>query len=177
MAHEPPDLPTRLHHNAYVCADQERTRRFYEEVIGLPLTATWIEQGQFEGRPMVYSHTFYALADGGALAFFNFQDPEIQARFAATAQSRFVHIAFKVSRAAQDAIRERCEAAGVPTRTMDHGYCASLYLADPDGLALEFTLDADNVEAIDAWQRANAHAALARWTAGDATPNNDVRPH
>jgi hypothetical protein len=30
-------LPLRLHHNAYVCADQERTRRFYEDVIGLPL--------------------------------------------------------------------------------------------------------------------------------------------
>ena len=40
------ELPTRLHHNAYVCADQERTRHFYEDIVGLPLVATWIEQGQ-----------------------------------------------------------------------------------------------------------------------------------
>jgi len=170
-------LPERLHHNAYVCADQERTRRFYEDILGMPLVATWIERSEMEGRTVSFCHTFFGLADGGALAFFNFQDPEIQAQFTAKAQPRFVHIALKVSPAAQDAIRGRCEAAGVATRTMDHGYCTSLYVTDPDGLMVEFTRDADNVAAIDAHQRATAHASLARWTAGDATPNNDVRPH
>jgi catechol 2,3-dioxygenase-like lactoylglutathione lyase family enzyme len=38
------ELPQRLHHNAYVCADQERTRHFYEDILGLPLIATWIER-------------------------------------------------------------------------------------------------------------------------------------
>ena len=33
----------RLHHNAYVTRDQEATRRFYEDLIGLPLIATWCE--------------------------------------------------------------------------------------------------------------------------------------
>ena len=37
-------LPLRLHHNAYVCADPERTRHFYEDILGLPLLATWIEE-------------------------------------------------------------------------------------------------------------------------------------
>jgi glyoxylase I family protein len=171
------ELPQRLHHNAYVCADQERTRRFYEDVLGLPLIATWIEHGELEDRPMVYSHTFFGLGDGGALAFFNFQDPEIQARFTALAQPPFVHIALKVAPATQDEIRGRCEAAGIATRTLDHGYCTSLYVSDPDGLRLEFTRDADDIERIDTHQRATAHAALARWIAGDATPNNDVRPH
>jgi catechol 2,3-dioxygenase-like lactoylglutathione lyase family enzyme len=171
------ELPRRLHHNAYVCADQERTRRFYEDVLGLPLIATWIEHTEMEGRTVSFSHTFYGLGDGGALAFFNFQDPDVQARLTPTAQSGFVHIALKVSQASQEGIRDRCEAAGVATRTLDHGYCTSLYMSDPDGLRLEFTRDAENVEAIDAHQRATAHAALARWTAGDTTPNNDVRPH
>ena len=170
-------LPERLHHNAYVCADQERTRRFYEDIVGLPLIATWIEQTEMDGRTINFSHTFYGLADGGALAFFNFQDPEVQARFTPKTQPRFVHIALKVSAATQDEIRDRCEAADVGTRTMDHGYCTSLYVTDPDGLMVEFTRDAENVEAIDAHQRATAHASLARWIAGDATPNNDVRPH
>ena len=45
------ELPIRLHHNAYVCADQERTRHFYEDIVGLPLVATWIEQGQSPDFP------------------------------------------------------------------------------------------------------------------------------
>ena len=63
------ELPTRLHHNAYVCADQERTRHFYEDIVGLPLVATWIEQGQspdFPGREISFAHTFFAIGDGGA---------------------------------------------------------------------------------------------------------------
>ena len=170
-------LPERLHHNAYVCADQERTRAFYEDILGLPLIATWIERSEMDGRMASYCHTFFGLGDGGALAFFNFQDPELQARFTAKPQPRFVHIALKVSPATQDEIRDRCAAAGVATRTIDHGYCTSLYVTDPDGLAVEFTRDVDDVAAIDAHQRATAHASLARWIAGDTTPNNDARPH
>src|ERR1700722_14008577 len=116
-------LPARLHHNAYVCADQERTRRFYEDVLGLPLIATWIEQTEMDGRTVNFSHTFFGLADGGALAFFNFQDPAGQARVPPKPQPAFVHIALKVSAATQDGIKGRCEAAGVATRTIDHGYC------------------------------------------------------
>ncbi len=35
------NIPIRLHHNAYVTRDQEKTRQFYEDIIGLPLVATW----------------------------------------------------------------------------------------------------------------------------------------
>src|SRR6202007_3436049 len=78
------ELPLRLHHNAYVCANQERTRHFYEDIIGLPLVATWIEQGQspdFPGREISFAHTFFAIGDGGALAFFQFAAPDVAARF------------------------------------------------------------------------------------------------
>ena len=37
-------LPSRLHHTAYVSKDLEATRKFYEEIIGLPLLATWCEK-------------------------------------------------------------------------------------------------------------------------------------
>ena len=69
-------LPIRLHHNAYVTRDQEKTRRFYEEVIGMPLVATWCESDELFGKVRTYCHTFYGMADGGALAFFQFVDPE-----------------------------------------------------------------------------------------------------
>jgi hypothetical protein len=53
-----------------------------------------------------------------------------------------------------------------------HGYCQSLYVTTPDELKLEFTLDPDNAAEIEAVRRADAHTELARWLAGDRTPNN-----
>src|SRR6188768_4474166 len=90
-------LPTRLHHTAYVSRDLEATRKFYEEVIGLPLLATWCEKDMLFGAERTYCHTFFGLADGGALAFFQFADPEDQQLFdPALTPSPFRHIALKV---------------------------------------------------------------------------------
>ena len=74
-------LPARLHHTAYVAQDQEKTRRFYEDVIGLPLMATWCESDELFGKERTYVHTFYGIGDGGALAFFQFADPKDQEEF------------------------------------------------------------------------------------------------
>ena len=37
-------LPSRLHHNAFVVRDHEINRRFFEDVLGIPLVATWCEK-------------------------------------------------------------------------------------------------------------------------------------
>lgn len=174
------ELPQRLHHNAYVCANQERTRQFYEDIIGLPLLATWVEEAefpQFPGKRLSYSHTFYGIGDGGALAFFEFPDPEAAAAFKAQQQPSFIHIALAVSDAAQKEIKQRLTAAGKPVREVDHGYCTSIYVQDPDGLIVEFTADAPDADKIAEHQRATAHETLRRWSAGDRTVNNDIRPH
>ena len=174
------ELPLRLHHNAYVCANQERTRHFYEDIVGLPLVATWIEQTEspdFPGRKIPFVHTFFGIGDGGALAFFEFADPDVAAKFKARQQPFYVHIALAVSEATQDEIKRRLEAEHIPVRERDHGYCKSIYAADPDGLMIEFTADPANVAEIDAWQRSTAHETLKRWLAGDRTVNNTIRPH
>ena len=176
----PDALPSRLHHNAYICADPERTRRFYEDIIGLPLLATWIEQAEFPefpGRRLSYCHTFFGIGDGGALAFFNFADPEASAAYKAQKQPLFVHIALAVSEAGQQQIKQRLAGAGLPVREVDHGYCKSIYVQDPDGLLVEFTSDPPEAGEIGARQRASAHETLRRWMAGDRTVNNDIRPH
>ena len=54
-------LPARLHHHAFLVSDQERTRHFYEDIIGLPLRATWIESTEYNGDHLEYCHTFYGL--------------------------------------------------------------------------------------------------------------------
>jgi glyoxylase I family protein len=174
------ELPMRLHHNAYVCADQERTRHFYEDIVGLPLVATWVEQGQspdFPGREISFAHTFFAIGDGGALAFFQFADADVAAKFKAQQQPFYVHLALAVSEATLTEIKQRLTAENIPVRERDHGYCRSIYASDPDGLMVEFTADPANVAEIDAWQRATAHDSLKRWMAGDRTVNNSFRSH
>ena len=90
-------LPSRLHHTAYVSKDLEATRKFYEDVIGLPLIATWCESDELFGKERTYCHCFFGLADGGALAFFQFADPEDQAEFGPKMpESPFHHIALNV---------------------------------------------------------------------------------
>ena len=174
------ELPLRLHHNAYVCANQERTRHFYEDIIGLPLVATWIEEGEspdFPGKKISFVHTFFGIGDGGALAFFEFADPEVAAKYKALKLPFYVHRALAASAATQDEIQRRLEAEGIAVRMRDHGYCKSIYVQDPDGLIVEFTSDPPDAGQIADRQRATAHETLRRWMAGDRTVNNDIRPH
>lgn len=164
--------PARLHHHAFVCRDQEATRRFYEDIIGLPLTATWCEEEEFGA----YCHTFFELADGSSLAFFQFADPAMTERQAALAStSPFDHVALAAAPELQADIRKRAEAAGIDVMVVDHGYCRSLYLRDPDGLVVELTVDDPRAQAEAPVRRASARTDLARWLAGDHTPNNGLR--
>jgi glyoxylase I family protein len=170
------NLPLRLHHYAWVTKDHEANRRFFEDVLGIPLVATWCEKAFAAevGRELEYCHAFYGLADGGAIAFFQFADPADYEAFKAQhpKQARFGHIALKVDRATFESMERRLKDAKLNFRLTDHGYCRSLYVMTPDELKLEFTLDPDNVEEIDAKRRADAHSELKRWLAGDRTPNN-----
>ena len=84
----PRKLPSRLHHTAYTTKDMEQTRVFYEEVIGLPLVATWSESDELFGQVRTYCHCFFGLADGGALAFFQFADPRDEQTFSPPSRRR-----------------------------------------------------------------------------------------
>jgi glyoxylase I family protein len=166
--------PGGLHHHAFVVADQARTRHFYEDVIGLPLVDTWTEHDEGGGD---FCHTFYELADGSCLAFFQFADPAVQAREATPSPSVYDHVALAATPEVQAAIGERAAAAGVGQLTLDHGYCTSMYLHDPDGLLVEITVDLPAAVAAAPERRTRAHAELDRWLAGDRADNNTFRPH
>jgi catechol 2,3-dioxygenase-like lactoylglutathione lyase family enzyme len=172
-------LPSRLHHTAYVVKDLEATRHFYEDILGFPLVATWCEQEELFGSERTYCHCFFALADGSALAFFQFADAKDDAEFGPSLPSSpFRHIALNVDAATQAELERRITAAGfVEPRTyvLEHGYCRSVYVVDPDGMIVEFTLDATNADQINAVRLKDAHTELKRWLSGDHRPNNDVR--
>lgn len=168
----------RLHHNAYVTRDQEATRHFYEDLIGLPLVATWCEADELFGAERVYCHTFFGLADGSALAFFQFADPEMY-ELTQTERppkiGRYDHIAFQAEPETYDELKRRLERAGERYRETNHGYCKSIYVSSPDGLIVEFTEDPSDVAEIDAARRSDAHQELARWMGGDRHTNNELR--
>ncbi|MBI1252240.1 MAG: VOC family protein [Alphaproteobacteria bacterium] len=172
-------LPSRLHHTAYVTNDMEATRKFYEDVIGLPLMATFCEKDELFGAERTYMHTFFELGDGSALAFFQFADPADQAQFGPQMPfTPFHHVALNVDKDAQAVIEARIKAAGYTEPghfVLEHGYCRSVYVTDPNGMIVEFCCD-DEAAARDApARRAKAHAELKRWLAGDHTVNNTYR--
>jgi catechol 2,3-dioxygenase-like lactoylglutathione lyase family enzyme len=172
-------LPSRLHHTAYLTRDLEATCKFYEDLIGLPLVATWCEKDELFGAERVYCHLFFALGDGGALAFFKFAKPEDEELFGPKMPaSPFHHIALNVDGETQQGIEQRLAAAGYKepqTYVLEHGYCRSVYVTDPNGLILEFTLDSPRALEINRDRRASAHAELRRWMSGDHTTNNTYR--
>lgn len=121
------NLPSRFHHTAYVTRDLEATRQFYEDIIGLPLTATWCEKDMLFGAERTYCHIFFGLADGSALAFFQFTDANDQEQFGPKMPfTPFHHIALNVDPETQAIIEARLAKAGYSEPqffVLEHGYC------------------------------------------------------
>ena len=94
--------------------------------------------------------------------------------------SPLIHSALHVDQDTQADMEARIAAAGIvepQTYVLEHGYCRSVYVTDPNGMILEFTYDAPQAldPALDAARRASAHADLKRWLAGDHSNNNHFR--
>jgi catechol 2,3-dioxygenase-like lactoylglutathione lyase family enzyme len=154
-----------LHHNAYRCRDSEETRKFYEDFLGLPLASALPIQTTRTGRQANVLHTFYEMADGSYLAFFEAPDEPFEFKD----QRDFdLHIALEVDRRTLEAMFARGKAAGIETRGIsDHGFIDSIYFRDPNGYVIELTTKtADEHEALD---RARARRLLDEWQAGKAS--------
>ena len=172
-------LPNRLHHNAYVSRDLEATRRFYEDVIGLPLLATWCEKDVLFGAERTYCHCFFGLGDGGALAFFQFADPADADQFGPKMPfSPFHHIALHVDKDTQAGIERRLKEAGYQepqSFVREHRDSRSGFAPHPNRLRVELNHHPPAVEKINAERRKDAHSELKRWLAGDHHSNNTYR--
>ena len=92
--------------------------------------------------------------------------------------SPFHHIALNVDAETQQGIEKRLKDAGYQepqSFVLEHGYCRSVYVTDPNGMIVEFTLDHPDVEKINRDALGKAHTELKRWLAGDHTSNNTYR--
>jgi catechol 2,3-dioxygenase-like lactoylglutathione lyase family enzyme len=148
-----------LHHSAYRCRDSEETRKFYEDFLGLRLVNAFEITETKSGRKTHVLHSFYQMADGSCLAFF--EAPDMPFEFKAQ-HDYDLHIAVEVPRAALEPMMDKGKQAGIETRGVaDHGFIDSIYFRDPNGYVVELTARRpDHDAALDAGK---AHAALSRW--------------
>lgn len=154
-----------LHHAAYRCRDSEETRAFYEDFLGLPLVEAFPINTTATGRDANVLHTFYQMADGSCLAFF--EAPEEPFEF--KSQHDFdLHIALAVDYATLERMFEKGKAAGLDTRGIsDHGFVHSIYFRDPNGYVIELAAPVDE-SATSAFDPARASQRLTKWNQRDA---------
>ena len=151
----------KLHHAAYRCRDSEETRRFYEDFLGLPLAGA-LEIGETKtGRQTQVLHTFYQMADGSFLAFF--EDPETPFEFKCQ-RDYDLHIAVEVDREVLQPMLDKGKAAGIESRGVtDHKGIESVYFRDPNGYVVELTAKGANHDDYMNPAKNNARDNLANW--------------
>jgi catechol 2,3-dioxygenase-like lactoylglutathione lyase family enzyme len=120
-----------VHHQALLSSDVETTIRFYQGLLGFPLTELF-ENRDYPGS----THFFFDIGNGNALAFFDF--PDLGLGPYQEVLGGHHHLAISVPPAAWTELRDRLAEAGVETHEVGG---SSLYFAGPDGERLELIND------------------------------------
>ena len=120
-----------VHHTALLSSDVEQTVRFYQEVLGFPLTDIF-ENRDYPGS----NHFFFDIGHGNLLAFFDF--PELGLGPYAEVLGGLHHIAISMTPEEWERAKARLDEAGVPYQS-ESG--TSIYFRDPDGARLELIAD------------------------------------
>ena len=163
----PPPVPIQqLHHFAYRARDAEETRRFYEDILGLPLYhIIQSEVVPSTGEYCPYTHLFFRLQDGSFIAFFDLGDDQA-AQPSPNTPSWVNHIAFRVNSSDElEAMKARLLAHDVEViGVVDHHIFKSIYFFDPNGVRLELSAQvANEFQMLE--ESKTAHARLDEWTA------------
>jgi len=120
----------RIHHAAIICSDYDRSKRFYTQVLGLPVIAEhWRAQRKSWKLDL-------ALPDGAQVELFSFEDRPARPSYPEARGLR--HLAFEVADVAQ--CKAALEAHGVAVeaiRVDEYTGRRFTFFADPDDLPLE----------------------------------------
>ena len=127
----PPSTARGLHHTALVSGDVERTIRFYQDVLGFPLTELF-ENRDYQGS----THFFFDIGNGNLLAFFDF--PGLDVGPYQEVLGGLHHIAISVEPERWQDLVARLDAAGIEHAVHSE---VSVYFRDPDGARLELIAD------------------------------------
>src|SRR5436190_7121517 len=126
----PPSIGRGVHHLALICADPERTIRFYQDVVGFPLVELF-ENRDYEGS----SHFFFDIGNGNMLGFFDF--PGLGLEPVPEGLGGVQHFAISVTPEVFEAAKVRLAEAGIEYRGPDLGVKESIYFKDPDNIQVE----------------------------------------
>jgi catechol 2,3-dioxygenase-like lactoylglutathione lyase family enzyme len=127
----PPSTARGVHHLALLSSDVERTIRFYQDLLGFPLTELF-ENRDYRGS----THFFFDIGHGNTLAFFDF--PGLDLGPYAEVLGGLHHLAISVEREQWERLRAKLDEAGVAYHQESN---ASLYFRGPDGERLELLSD------------------------------------
>jgi glyoxylase I family protein len=119
-----------VHHLALICADPERTIRFYQDLLGFPLVELF-ENRDYEGS----SHFFFDIGAGNMLAFFDF--PGLGLEPVPEGLGGVQHVAISVTPETFERLKQKLTDAGVAYIGPDMGVKESVYFKDPDNIQIE----------------------------------------
>jgi glyoxylase I family protein len=134
---------TGIHHIAFGTKCTQATYQFYHERLGMTLARV---ENHRKGKGY-FKHFFFDMGGGQYMAFFEMNNvgekPDFRTdiNLAVGVPMWINHIAFKApTEAVYEEIKARCKQNAVPLLAeVDHDWCKSVYLIDPNGLMLEFT--------------------------------------
>ena len=151
------------HHLAIATRDMQATHKFYSEAMGFELVR--VEKAQ-TGPDAWAKHFFYDTGDGTMMAFWELHNKDIDPEFPTSISEGLGlpkwtnHIAFGVeSLEGLDVARQRINAAGYDVLEIDHHWCKSIYVDDPNGIMVEFCV---STRAFNEEDKSRALAALSQ---------------
>jgi catechol 2,3-dioxygenase-like lactoylglutathione lyase family enzyme len=127
----PPSTARGVHHVALLSSDVETTIRFYQELLGFPLTEMW-ENRDYAGS----THFFFDIGHGNSLAFFDM--PGLDLGPYAEVLGGLHHLAISQPPERWAEVKARLDDAGVEYLHVDG---SSIYFRDPDGARIELISD------------------------------------
>jgi len=142
-----------FHHLAIATRDVKANHEFYTGPMGFTLEKVEIGRSGDSGYA---KHLFYDTGNGEMIAFWDFHDPDLPADWSPAISTGAGlpiwanHIAF----AAEDLDdlarrRERLLDHGLDVMEIDHGWCTSIYVKDPNGIMVEFCTTTGTFSAAD----------------------------
>jgi glyoxylase I family protein len=158
----PETMPKSLNHVAFPIASTAAAYEFYTKILGCKLVGAVREDRiPSTGEDIGFLHSFFAMANGAAIAFFEIEG--FNGDFDGNAPKFARHLAMNVDTMDELlAYKKRLEDAGVSViGVTDHeGIWQSIYFFDPNGIRLELTYQVRPLGEQDA---AQAELEVQKW--------------
>jgi catechol 2,3-dioxygenase-like lactoylglutathione lyase family enzyme len=146
-----------FHHVALATNDLVATHRFYTEVMGFRLVKTVVGETPKGGWA---KHVFYDTGDGTCIAFWELHDDTIAPFNSSISEALGLpawvnHVAFSASDLDDlESRKQHLLGCGEVVVEVDHGFCRSIYVTDPNRVLVEFCTTTSPLDEADATEAA-----------------------